>query len=424
MSIKKNSIWNLAGMGFPLLIGVITIPFLIRELGAEAFGILTLIWSLIGYFSLFDFGLGRALTQQVAEKRIAKDSSGLAGLIKAGLRLTFVTGIIGGCILAVLSNKLATNWLGVNPRLEYSTFISLLIASVGIPITTLTSGLRGVLEGYEDFSVVNFLRVLLGVANFILPVISILMLGKSLEFIVGFLIASRVIILFFHVWFVFRRVHLIWFSSIVSRREHYRLFSYGAWMSLSNVISPLMVTADRFFISAVLGVSVVAYYTVPFEMMIRILVIPVAIGGALFPRLASLVLLDPPAARVIYMKSLKVLLLVLAPLTLLIIIFSKYVLYLWLGEDFAEHSWLIVCILAVGIFSNGIAFMPFTVIQASGDARTTAMIHLLEMIIYIPLLLFLLHTVGLIGAAIAWSVRTTFDAVLLFIFSKRCFRVI
>jgi O-antigen/teichoic acid export membrane protein len=61
MSLKRNTIWNLAGTGLPLLLGAITIPYLIARVGVEAFGVLTLVWALIGYFSLFDFGLGAHL---------------------------------------------------------------------------------------------------------------------------------------------------------------------------------------------------------------------------------------------------------------------------------------------------------------------------------------------------------------------------
>src|SRR3546814_17386387 len=68
MSLKKNTGWNLAGSGVPLLVGLFSVPYLVKNLGVEAFGILTLIWALIGYFSLFDFGLGRALTQQIAKR--------------------------------------------------------------------------------------------------------------------------------------------------------------------------------------------------------------------------------------------------------------------------------------------------------------------------------------------------------------------
>ena len=55
MSLSRNTIWNLAGAGLPLLIGAATIPWLMSRLGVERFGILTLLWAIIGYFSLFYF---------------------------------------------------------------------------------------------------------------------------------------------------------------------------------------------------------------------------------------------------------------------------------------------------------------------------------------------------------------------------------
>ena len=59
--IAKNTIFNLLGYGIPLIIAILIIPFLIKGLGNEKFGILSLSWVIIGYFSLFDFGIGKLL---------------------------------------------------------------------------------------------------------------------------------------------------------------------------------------------------------------------------------------------------------------------------------------------------------------------------------------------------------------------------
>ena len=64
---SKNTIWNLSGNAIPLLVGVTAIPLLIKEVGTERFGVLTLLWVIIGYASLFDLGVGRALTQQITQ---------------------------------------------------------------------------------------------------------------------------------------------------------------------------------------------------------------------------------------------------------------------------------------------------------------------------------------------------------------------
>src|SRR6266851_6804804 len=63
-SVLRHTFMNLAGLGLPLVAAIFTIPSLIRKLGDERFGLLTLVWAIVGYFGLFDFGLGRALTQQ------------------------------------------------------------------------------------------------------------------------------------------------------------------------------------------------------------------------------------------------------------------------------------------------------------------------------------------------------------------------
>ncbi|MEJ2286160.1 MAG: hypothetical protein P8X85_21500, partial [Desulfobacterales bacterium] len=66
--LARNVIWNLLGLGLPPLIGVAAIPPILQGLGIYRFGILTITWAVLGYFSVFDLGIGRALTKLVAEK--------------------------------------------------------------------------------------------------------------------------------------------------------------------------------------------------------------------------------------------------------------------------------------------------------------------------------------------------------------------
>ncbi|MFJ1253096.1 flippase [Cupriavidus sp. CuC1] len=419
MSLRRNTLWNLAGTGLPFLLGALTIPYLLKKIGVEAFGVLTLVWALVGYFSLFDFGLGRALTQQVASARSTGLLSDLPSLVKTGLWFTAGTGVIGGLALAALSNLLAQRWLNVSVALQPSTVQALLIAALGIPLTTVTTGLRGILEAYEDFRIVNLLRIVLGTANFGLPALSAMFIGDSLAWMVAGLIAVRVLVLFGHAWSVHRKLPAGWISAGFSPQKMRGLLSFGAWMTVSNIIGPLMVTADRFVISAVLGASFVAYYTVPSEMLTRVLILPGAVTAALFPRLASILTSDPDGANALYRRCIALVSSVMAPLCLLIAACSYWGLTLWLGRDFADHSWSIVVVMAVGILLNGVAFVPFAAIQAAGHAHMTAKIHAVELMIYLPLLVFSLHQIGLLGAAMVWTARVGADLIALLIFARR-----
>lgn len=419
MSLKKNTIWNLAGLGLPLLLGVVAIPFLYRHLGTEKIGILTLVWALIGYFSLFDFGLGRALTQQVSAGLATGKLSEISGLIKVGLMFTAITGLIGGVLLASTASILGTHWLHVSEPMQTTAVNALLIAAAGIPMTTMTTGLRGILEAYEDFSTVNLLRLVLGVANFGLPMLSVVWFGPSLIAVILSLIITRALIFNAHFFFVGRKLPAGWHKASVNKRQFRQLISFGAWMTVTNVVGPLMVTADRFVIAGVLGANVVAYYSIPSDMLSRILIIPVALTSALFPKLTGSILADVNAARKLYVHSLGAVCLVMVPTCLMIATGSFWGLSLWLGMDFAQHSWVVVSILAIGIMFNGIALVPYSVVQAAGRADVTAKIHVIELLFYIPLLIGMLHVYGLVGAAVTWLIRVALDLAALLFFTRR-----
>ncbi len=421
MSLKRNTLWNLIGSGVPFLLGAVTIPYLLRHVGVESFGILTLVWTLIGYFSIFDFGLGRALTQQVAANRASGQSEELPSLVKTGLLFILVTGAIGGLLLAVLSYPLGFRWLNVSVLLQQSTVYSLLISAIGIPMTTVTTGLKGVLEAFEDFKSTNVLRLLLGVANFGLPVLSVMFFGPSLPIMVSSLILARLVVFGAHLYLVYKKLPLGWVLAKFNKKKVSGLLSFGAWMTLSYIVSPLMVVADRFIISSVLGASLVAYYTVPSDFLIRILIIPGALSVALFPRLTSMMASDLKEAKNLYNKSLKIVSLTMLPICLSIAIGSSWGLSLWLGKDFSKNSWEIASILAVGLFLNSMAHVPYAAVQASGNARITALLHVGEFIFYIPLLFLFLHLFGLPGAAVIWVIRVGADLLLLLKYANEAY---
>jgi O-antigen/teichoic acid export membrane protein len=422
VSIRKNSLWGLFGTGAPFLIGIISIPYLIRNIGIEAFGVLTLVWLLIGYFSIFDFGLGRGLTQQLSATKGKISDQDVSTIVKSGLLVIFLTGIAGGIVLALIAGKLGSDWLNVSEILKETTTTSMLIASIGIPCATLTAGFRGILEAESQFATVNIYRFFLGIANFLLPSFCVAMGYTALEFIVVSLVLVRVISLFFHAYAANQRLPGKWFKRNTDFRAVSKILSFGAWMTITNIIGPLMVSADKFIISSTLSASIIAYYSVPSEVLMRLLIIPSALASALFPILAQNLSKDIKVAKQVYYKSVKSCLLVMAPLCLLVGIFSHQVLQLWMGGTFADKSWLIMDILSIGVLFNAISFMPYNVIQATGDARTTAIIHTAELMMYLPLLYFLLNRHGVVGAAYAWTIRVLLDMIAMFIFAHKKFQ--
>ena len=412
MNIKKNTLWNLFGSAVPMLIGILAIPYIYNNIGIERIGVLTIIWALIGYFSIFDFGLGRAITQRVASSSSDHNEKQEILTATTGVYLTLALGIFGS-LVGIATIKIAgINWMNFDKNLDQEIYRSFFLACMAIPAATTTAGLRGVLEGKQRFKAINLLKFLLGFSNFLMPVVSITFFGPRLDYIVGSLVLTRYIILAAHYSIVKTRINKYWES--LSFEESKQLFQFGGWMTLSNIISPLMVVADRFLIANVLGAAAVAFYTIPADFMFRLLILPAALTTTLFPVFSkNFSENNRTESLVLYKKSVRVIIVMMGTICTFVIISAESGINAWLGSVFAEKSSIVASVLAVGIFFISIAQVPHAYIQASGDARSTALIHVFESILYLPLLLVLMQMHGILGAAIAWTARALIDLILL-----------
>jgi O-antigen/teichoic acid export membrane protein len=418
MSIRKNTIWNLFGSAAPMLIGLVAIPYIYKHLGVERIGVLTIIWALVGYFSIFDFGLGRAITQRIACLDMRETDKLKRIVATTGAFLTLLIGVAGALVGFAALELVGVGWVNSAPRFDSEIRDSFLMACFAVPATTATAGLRGILEGEQRFKAINLLKLLLGLSNFLGPMVSIALFGPRLDYAVGSLIIARYAVLFFH--YLSARHAMGGAADHISREESRRLFKFGGWMTLSNIIGPLMVVADRFLVASMLGAAVVAYYTIPAEFLIRLLVLPAAITTTLFPVFSRYIAdYNYASSLSLYFKSLKIIFLIMGTLTACIMVGARFGIELWLGSEFASQSYTVTSVLALGILFNSMAQIPHAYIQAAGDAKSTAMIHLLESALYVPTLVLLMQLYGIVGAAMAWTLRALFDLVLLHIRAMR-----
>ena len=171
---------------------------------------------------------------------------------------------------------------------------------------------------------------------------------------------------------------------------------------------------DRFVLANIRGSATIIFYTAPAEMTTRLLSLPGAISRSLFPALSNNSEND---GRALLLHAIRYQLILVTCTSAFVIIFATEILEIWLGGEFAVHSRDVLIWLMVGFFFNGLATIPYTHLQASGLARVTAMIHLAEVGPYLVLLVLLTMHLGMIGGAMAWSIRVLFDFILMSFFS-------
>lgn len=191
-------------------------------------------------------------------------------------------------------------------------------------------------------------------------------------------------------------------------------------MTVSNVIGPLMVYLDRFIIGAVLSMSAVAFYVTPYEVVTKLWLIPAVLVGVLFPAFSGSTMSDPKHLARLYERGLSYVTMILFPVILVLTAFSAEGLSMWLGSPFTEKSAPVLQWLALGVFFNSIAYVPFALIQGMGRPDLTAKLHIIELPFYLPASVWLISEWGILGAAIAWSVRVVLDGLLLLWLASWC----
>ncbi|MEW8507348.1 MAG: flippase [Candidatus Thiodiazotropha sp.] len=418
--LAKNVVWNLLSIGVPFLVAIITIPILIDAIGKDRFGLLAISWMFVGYFSLFDFGLGRALTVLVARCLGENRQDDIPGLVWTALTLMAVLGVIGFGIISMLTPWLVGSVLKVPPELQQETSKAFYLLSLSIPFVILTVGLRGVIAAYQQFGMLTAIRIPMGIFTFVGPV-AVLPFSISLYPIVAVLVVGRFIAVLAHLLLMLRIVPEVAYRYRLDVAQLRPLLGFGGWMTVSNLVVPLMVSMDRFVIGAVLSVTAVAFYTTPFEIVFRLLVIPTAFAAVLLPAQSTTLAIEKGDERrysaVLFNKGLSYIYIVLFPLLLLISVFSYDGLKLWVGEEFASNGFMVMQWLVVGALLYGLSQVPFSLLQSAGHPDWAAKLHLLELPVYIAVLWWALTNYGILGAAVVWTLRAWVDALVLYALS-------
>ena len=417
MSITRHTLYNLAGLGAPLLVALVSIPPLIALLGVARFGLLALLWAVVSYFGLFDLGLGRALTQRLAATQ-ARRADEAGAIVGSALLLMVLLGIVAGAVLAAL-----TPW-GVGRIAEVpdpgESVRAVLWMALTVPAVVVTAGLRGVLEARHKFGWVNLIRLPMGLWTFLGPLAVAVWSGPRLDWIAAVLALGRALALLAHAGAAWAAMPAGTRHLRVERAQLRPLLASGGWLTVGNIIGPLMGYADRFIIAATVSASAVAYYATPHELVTKLWIVPGALSAVLFPTFAAMTSgraadeTAGPPAWALALLGVRWLFVVLVPVTLALALFAREALGWWIGAEFAIYSAPVLQLLALGVLINCLAHVPLTLLQGAGQARAPALLQAVQILPYVALLWWLTQTHGVIAAAALWLARMVLDTLAMF----------
>lgn len=412
-----NTLWNLLGQISPIAVGILVLPALIRCMGLDRYGFITLVWVLVGYAGLFDFGIGRALTRVVAYRLGQDDKPGALHVANVGMTYLLMFGVLIGLVFATAGAWFVDHAMHLPAVLRPEAVNAMYLLAVSIPFVMLTTGYAGILSAYQEFKGINLIKIALGIGSYVGPLMVARWVNR-LDYVVAFVLAMRVVTNFAHA-LVCRQVCSFRFRPYAPDRVTSKeLFDLGGWMSVSNLVSPFLSYLDRLLLGALVPIKMVAYYATPYDVISKSLILPYSILAAVFPAATSVVV-GSQAARTMMFSSLRVLFLIMFPVVFVFFVLAHAGLSVWLGPSFAEQGAPIMQILAVGILFNALAQAPAMMIQAAGHPRWMAQLHVLELPVFIGALWWLTSRYGIMGAALASTLRNCLDALAVFVLALR-----
>lgn len=412
--LARNTMLNLVGQGTPLLVAIFTVPYVIHHLGADRYGLLALASIVVGYFALFNLGIGPATTKYVAELLGKGGIDRLPQLVWTAVASQMCLGLVGGVLLAAASPFLVERLLRIPVDLHPQAHVIFLIMAAALPVDFVAGSFRGVLSASQCFGLLNAVDVPVGALMGLAPPAAIA-LGYGLPAIVLILlllrVASAAVVIMLSVR-LYPTLCSIRFDFGLVRS----LLGFGGWVTLSGAVGPILIYFDQFLIGALLSIAAVGFYTPPYSIANKLSILPGCLVSTLFPAFStSAGRGDSEWIRKALIRSLKFLILTAGPAALLLAFFARPLLTFWLGAYFANQGTQALQILAGGILINALAYIPFSLLQGVGRPDLNAKFHLAELPIHIGLVWFLVLHFGLPGAALAWTFRVTLDFVLLIV---------
>ncbi|MBA2935952.1 flippase [Sphingomonas sp. CGMCC 1.13654] len=405
----RNISSNLLGALIPIAVTLFTVPIYLSHIGASRYGVVLVAWSLLGYFGFMDLGISRATTNALSKMADGDGRGAKHRVFWSSFIINGCMGLIGGLILYVCGSYLFLHVMKVAPEVRGEIAGSIGYLAAMLPMALMLGVGVGTVEAHEKFVTLNIIQTTGMILGQVLPLAAVMHWGPSLEVIMPVMLVVRAFT-FCSVMLYAIKVSGVSLKPVVDIPLLKSLFAFGGWVTVTNVISPIMTDVDQFVIGSLRNVAVIPFYSVPMNIVQRSQILPTMLTRTLFPVFSRL---NRDDSRDIVSVTLCHLGTIVSLVYIAAIFLCGQFLNIWLGPEMMARGGPVFRLLAMGAWWNSLAFVLFSAIQGQGRPRAVATIHMSEVLPYVGLMLLLVHFYGVTGAAVAWMIRVTIDAMLL-----------
>lgn len=404
--VTRNVGYNFAAQIWFLVLAVVTTPYVVSELGVEVYGLFALVTSLMGYFAFLDLGLGVATVKYISEFSGRRDDKAVQRIVATSIGAYLVLGAAGSACIALLSSFLVKHLLDLPLELTDLARASLYVAALGFLVNMPLSVFGSIPNALQRMDLTNRRSMLFGTASAAGTVV-LLWLGYGLLAVLMLTAAASAVAAVSFALLARRLLPSVSFRPRLDGATLRLLAGFGSLKFANQVATQSVYHLDKFLVAALVSVSAVTYYAVPVTIAQRLAALVGNVSAAFLPA-ASELHGEGDRARFeeLYLRSTKLVAIIVLPIGSLLVVFSEPILRLWLGGQFAAESADVLRVLAAAYVVNAFSTMPAIASDSVGRPRVTTAFSVASLALNVGLSVVLIPAFGILGAAFAVLVNS------------------
>jgi O-antigen/teichoic acid export membrane protein len=346
LEIIKNISSSWFALGVNILVGIFLSPFILHRLGDAAFGIWVLIFSLTGYYGIFDLGIRSSIIRYVSKYTATKDLREVSGLINTALftytcvgALSFVITLVG-CFYVDRIFHIAP---GLQTAARWLLFVVGTSVALGFPLGLF----GGVLEGLQKFYVNNWINV---ISQLLRAALIVFYLSRGYGLLTAALITVGLPLLssFFRAAVALRAMPVSFSWKFVERQALRNMANYSGITFMIIVAAQLRFKTDAVVIGTFLSSAAITYFYAGSRLVDYAGEVVSSLSQVFVPMSSqSDAAGDMNRLRKIFIAGNRVCAFTILPMTAVFVILGKSIIEVWVGKKYVAQGYPVLLTLII-----------------------------------------------------------------------------
>jgi O-antigen/teichoic acid export membrane protein len=406
ISLEKNILLNFLANIWGSILGIIVVPYNLKYIGAEGYGLIGVFTSLQVVLGLLDSGLSTTLNKELARLSVlANTETQMRNLVKTLGTLYWIIAIIAGLIAVGLSPFISNNWVQANTLSNETVTYAFMLLGISIifqfPIGFYSGGLFGLNRQASS----NILRVIFGTLRSLGGVLILMFYSPTVIAFFSWILLVSLVQAYTFRWFVWHHLPISAQKTIFDKQELKSIWKFAAGMSATAIAVVVLTQIDKVILSKLLTLEAFGYYSIAATIAGLTYQVIAPITQSYFPIFSSLKSQgDTPNLILNYHKGSQLISAILIPAALILALYSKEIILIWTNNPITvNNTWLLVTILTIGNTFHGLVYLPYMLTLAYDWTKFGLYLTLGMLTVMLPTITLTTLKYQSVGAASCWS---------------------